>query len=223
MGAVEERGIVIGLTFDRPLESILLLGAHPDDIEIGALGLVSRLADRHNDAVFTFVILTGSEDRKDEAEKSMVALLGNRASMVTADFRDGFLPYDDPAGAKQVIRETAESSNHEIVVSPWEGDRHQDHAFVATLARQIFRDHLILEYEIPKYDGDLGRPQLLLPLTSLEAARKVEHLTTHFVSQQEKDWYNPEAFRAIMRLRGIESKAESGFAEAFHVSKMWMS
>lgn len=220
---MEERRPVIGLTFDRQLQSVLLLGAHPDDIEIGALGLVSRLAEQHSDALFTAVILTGSEERKTEADKSMIALLGDRVSMMFADFRDGFLPYDDPSGVKQALRDAVDSSSQQLVVSPWEGDRHQDHAFVGTLAEQIFRDHLILGYEIPKYDGDLGHPQLFVPLTSAEASAKVEHLTSHFVSQQEKDWYEADSFRSIMRVRGIESKAGSGYAEAFHVSKMWMS
>lgn len=222
MGSLEERRIVIGLVFDRPVTEVLCLGAHPDDIEIGALGLLRRLAERHEEAFFRFVVLTGNDGRHTEAEQSMASLFGERASLHMGNFRDGFLPYEASAEAKRFVRSAIGDSTPQVVLTPREDDRHQDHAFVASLAQQLLRDHLILEYEIPKYDGDLGRPQAFVALTEEEAEAKVRHLEEHFGSQHEKNWYDDSGFRALMRLRGIESNSPSGYAEAFHVSKLWL-
>lgn len=214
---------MIGLVPDRPVKEVLCLGAHPDDIEIGALGLLRRLAERHEEADFSFVILTGNDERYAEAEQSMTSLLGERGSLQMGSFQDGFLPYEAPAEAKRFVRAAIGESTPQVVLTPREDDRHQDHAFVAGLARQLLRDHLILEYEIPKYDADLGRPQTFVPLSEVEVQTKVEHLTRHFVSQRNKSWYDESGFRALMRIRGIEINSPSGYAEAFHVSKLQLS
>ena len=198
----------------------MCLGAHPDDIEIGAAGTLRRLADRHSDARFTFVVLTGDQRRRAEAEESMRSLLGDRVTLHMAAFRDGYLPYEDPAAVKDFLRQIADLAAAQIVFAPNEGDRHQDHAFVTELANQIFRDHLILGYEIAKYDGDLGSPQAFVALTEDEVQAKVEHLANHFATQRTKHWYTKDGFRALMRIRGIESNSPGGFAEAFYVPKL---
>ena len=197
----------------------MCLGAHPDDIEIGAAGTLRRLADRHSDARFTFVVLTDDRRRRAEAEESMKSLLGDRVTLHMAAFRDGYLPYEDPAAVKDFLKQS-DLAAAQIVFAPNEGDRHQDHAFVAGLANQIFRDNFILGYEIAKYDGDLGSPQVFVALTEDEVKAKVEHLASHFATQQTKQWYTEDGFRALMRIRGIESNSPSGFAEAFYVSKL---
>jgi len=211
---------LIGLTFDRPLETVVCLGAHPDDIEIGAAGTLRRLADRHSDARFTFVVLTGDQRRRVEAEESMRSLLGNRATLHMGTFRDGYLPYEDPAAVKDFLKQISDLSAAQVVFAPNEWDRHQDHSFVARLTNQILRDHFVLGYEVVKYDGGLGSPQVFVALTADEAQAKEEHLASHFASQQTKHWYTSDGFRALMRIRGIESNSPSGFAEAFYVAKL---
>lgn len=220
MGGLEERHRVKGLNLLPPIQRVVCLGAHPDDIEIGAWGLIDRLASIDGDATFHFVVLTGTETRRSEAENSIEALLGERGTLHTGEFRDGHLPYDDPAAVKQFIRETTGSLAPQVVIAPNEADRHQDHAFVSRLSEQIFRDQLILGYEILKYDGDLGRPQVFVALTEEQAAAKSKHLHDHFPSQLGKDWFSDDAFWALLRMRGIECKSPSGLAEAFYAPKI---
>lgn len=222
MGPLAKRPLVIRLTFERQLDSILCVGAHPDDVEIGATGLLGRLASRYPEARFTIAIFTGDLERQHESEQSAKALFGSRATIHQGSFRDGFLPFEDPSGAKDFLREVTNGLSADLVIAPREHDRHQDHAFVSRLVDQLQRDHLVVEYEIAKYDGDLGRPQVFLPLTDDEVAAKVDHLLTHFGSQRSKRWYTEDALRALLRLRGIESNSPSGYAEAFHVSKLWV-
>ena len=199
---------------------VLCLAAHADDIEIGAAGTLRHLADHHSDARFTFVVFTGDQQRRVEAEGSIRSLLGDRATLHMATFRDGYLPYEDPAAVKDYLRHVPDIKAADLVFAPITNDLHQDHAFVAHLADQILRDHLILGYEIAKYDGDLGHPQAFVALTEEEVQAKVEHLAGHFASQHMKPWYTEDGFMALMRIRGIESNSPSGFAEAFDVSKL---
>lgn len=210
---------MIGLTFDRPLATVACLGAHPDDIEIGSAGTLRRLAALDSDTRFIFIVLTGDEQRREEAEESMNSLLGDRASLHMAPFRDGYLPYEDPAAVKGFLQQIEDLAAAQVVFAPNRGDRHQDHAFAARLVDQILRDHLVLGYEIAKYDGDLGRPQAFVALSEDEVKAKEDHLMTHFATQRTKHWYASDGFRALMRIRGIEANSPSGFAEAFHVSK----
>lgn len=217
---MERRTRLIGVVFDQPIRDIHCIGAHADDIEIGAAGLVARLADRHPDAKFRFVVLSGDDDRRLEAEESMVDLVGGRGDLIMKLSTDNLIPYEDPTAVKAFLRSAAATSTPQIVIAPRREDRHQDHSFVASLVDQIYRDHLVLSYEIPKYDGDLGRPRVFVPLTNTEMEAKVEHLLGHFGSQQDKAWYSPDLFRSLMRIRGVECNSPSGFAEAFYISKM---
>lgn len=207
------------LVLEPPITRVVCLGAHPDDIEIGAWGLIGHIASRNEDAFFDFVVLTGDSRRRTEGENSMRSLLGERAALHAADFRDGHLPYDDPSGVKQFVRESV-VADPQLVIAPHVEDRHQDHSFVSLLASQVFRDHLTFGYEILKYDGDLGRPQAFVALSEEQVSAKVAHIHDHFSSQRAKDWFDDSSFRALMRLRGIECKSPGGYAEAFYVSKL---
>jgi LmbE family N-acetylglucosaminyl deacetylase len=214
-----QRHQVIRLELPASLRHVICVGAHPDDIEIGAAATLSMLAERIEGLTFTFVILSGDETRDREARASAEDLLGDRVAVHHGRFRDGHLPYDAPGEAKDFLRSATEGPA-ELVVAPNRMDLHQDHAFAADLAHQVYRDHLILGYEIVKSDGDLGRPQVYNAFDADVAERKVAHLMTHFQSQSEKPWYTPDAFGALMRLRGVESGSPHSNAEAFYVSKL---
>jgi len=199
---------------------VVCLGAHADDIEIGAGGTIATLADRHPDTEFVFIVMSAAGERLSEAMESAERLLGDRVVCHVGSFTDGYLPYADAAGVKDFIRSAANGIAPDLVLAPHSADKHQDHRFVADLALQVFRGPLILEYEIVKFDGDLGQPNLFVPLTAEAAAFKLDHLATSFPSQHDKPWYAKEAFEALLRVRGIESQSDSGLAEAFHATKV---
>lgn len=211
---------MIGLQFDRDLQAVLCIGAHPDDIEIGASGLVVSLARKNPACRFLFVIAAGSGVREEEAEVSAKNLLGDRVDLVFGHLDDGMLPYGHPVETKELIRSASSSIEADLVIAPHIGDRHQDHRFVGELSHQIFRSQMILEYEIPKLEGDLGTPSIYHPMTTEEAAAKVDHLSAHFESQQQKPWYHEEMFTGLMRIRGTECLAADGYAEAFHANRV---
>ena len=202
----------------RTLE-ILCLGAHCDDIEIGCGATLMRLADEQPVHV-TWAILSSTPARAAEARKSATLFLrkarGRRAQIHS--FRDGFLP-----AHWQEVKECFEALKRlprpDLVFTHERDDRHQDHRVVCELTWNTFRDHLILEYEIPKFDGGLGQPNLYVPVTTTLAERKSRQLLSAYKSQVEKPWFSAETFRGLMRLRGLESNAEDGFAEAFHARK----
>lgn len=210
----------VQLSFGAPLRTVVCLGAHADDIEIGAYGTVATLASAHPDAAFVFVVVSGTGERADEAQASARAMLGDRVTIRTGDFVDGYVPYRDPGGVKDLIRSATSGTTPDLVIAPHRSDLHQDHRFVAELAGQLFRGPQILGYEIVKFDGDLGAPNIFVPLAGDVVAAKVAHLASHFPSQEDKPWYTRDAFEAIMRIRGIESLAPSGFAEAFYATKV---
>jgi LmbE family N-acetylglucosaminyl deacetylase len=200
---------------------VLCLGAHPDDIEIGCGGTVLALARARPDARFHWVVLAAGGGRRREAEASAAEFLagGGGHRVVLESFRDGFLPYEGGAVKERFERLKGEVDPH-LVLTHARRDRHQDHRLVCELTWNTFRDHLILEYEIPKYDGDLGAPNLFVPLSRELAARKVELLLRHFGSQRSRDWFDAETFHGLMRLRGVEARSPSGLAEAFHAPKL---
>ncbi|HUO80333.1 MAG TPA: PIG-L deacetylase family protein [Steroidobacteraceae bacterium] len=203
----------------RPLR-VLCIGAHADDIEIGAGGTVLTLAARQPLAV-TWLVLSADGERDAEARRSARAFLSRSRSQRLRLFRyrDGYFP-----AHWQAIKESFEGVKREaqfdLVLTHARDDLHQDHRLCNELTWNTFRDHLILEYEIPKFDGDLGRPNVYQPLTRAAAARKVRLLLRHFASQRSKRWFTADLFWALMRLRGVESNAPSGFAEAFHGRKL---
>ena len=205
----------------KPPLRVVCLGAHPDDIEIGALGTILTLAERYPSAMFTFVVLTGSSLRSQEAAESASAALGDRVALHTASFRDNVLPYEDPVAAKGFVRDVvADVEEVDLVLAPRKDDAHQDHRFVAALASQLLRGPTILGYEIAKFDGDLTPPNVFVPLDGVIVERKLDHLDRHFPSQHDKPWYTRDAFAALLRIRGIEALSGSGFAEAFHGAKV---
>lgn len=204
---------------DQPLQ-VLCLGAHSDDIEIGCAGTLLRwLAERAQLSV-TWVVFSAPGERAAEARRSARALL-RRASaldLVIGDFADARLP-SEWGRAKDFVSDVARRCRPDVVLTHRLEDRHQDHRLVAELSWQAWRDQLILEYEIPKYEADLGQPNVYVPLSPALAQRKLRHLMTHFGSQRSKDWFSESTFRALMALRGLECRAPSGQAEAFHLRK----
>ena len=199
---------------DRPLH-LVCLGAHPDDIEIGAGGTILALAAEGRLASATWLVLTGSGERADEARRAAAAAVAPLDPDVRiAGLRDGYLP-DAWGAAKDAVEALRRDIDPDLVLTHRVDDAHQDHRVVAELTTTAFRDHLVLEYEIPKWDGDIGRPNVYLPLTGDTMARKVDLLRASFPSQAGRDWFGEDTFRALARLRGMECRAPEGLAEAF--------
>jgi LmbE family N-acetylglucosaminyl deacetylase len=202
--------------------TVLCLGAHSDDLEIGCAGTLMRLLAECRDVRCHWIVLSGggSEERAGEARASAHELLGEAAAVVDVrDFRDAFFPYDG-ARVKEHFEEVKHRVQPDIVLTHSREDLHQDHRLVAELTWNTFRDHLILEYEVPKYDGGLGSPNLFVPLSHQVVAGKVQLLMTHFASQRCNQWFSGDTFRGLLRLRGLECNAPSGYAEAFYCRKV---
>jgi LmbE family N-acetylglucosaminyl deacetylase len=204
---------------NRPL-NILCLGAHSDDLEIGCAGAIMEWLKQYMRTNVVWVVLSATNERAKEARLSAGALLRAAAAkrIVLGEFTDGHFP-SEIRQVKSFFEQIKSSMRPDLILTHHLEDRHQDHRITAELTWQTWRDHLILEYEIPKYEGDLGQPNLYVPLSPHIAARKVRHLLRHFGSQRSRSWFRKDAFDAIMRLRGIECQAESGLAEAFHARK----
>jgi LmbE family N-acetylglucosaminyl deacetylase len=199
---------------------ILCLGAHSDDIEIGCGGTILRLlAERKADV--DWIVFSANPARAREARKAAALFLRGAASsrVVVKRFRDGFFPAQF-AAIKEEFEKLKKKVSPDLILSPYRHDAHQDHRTVAELAWNTFRDHFILEYEIPKYDGDLGTPPFFVPLTEAACRKKVVFLLEAFRSQAGRRWFGEDTFRSLLRLRGIESNASSGLAEAFHCRKV---
>ena len=210
------------LTFSKastePLR-ILCLGAHSDDIEIGCGGTLLQLARTYGALQFHWVVLSAVGDRRLEAIKGAELFTsGASKQLMLKEFRDGFLPYSGEC-VKDFFESLKNVANPDLIFTHCQGDAHQDHRLVSELTWNTFRNHLILEYEIPKYDGDLGRPSSFCALDAPITEQKVAHLFNTFKSQSSKPWFARETFFGLMRLRGMESNAPSGYAEAFHVRK----
>ena len=206
--------------FDRVRE-VLCLGAHCDDIEIGCGGLLSTLALAQPQARFRFVVMAGSAERTAETHNALERLLpaGRGFDLQVLGFRDGFFPADWER-IKAAFEGLKAGPLPDLVLTHYGDDRHQDHRVVNELTWNTFRNHLVLEYEIPKWDSDLGRPQVFLPLDAPTVDRKVNALLEAFASQRARNWFTEDLFRGFMRMRGMECNAPSGFAEAFHVRKL---
>ena len=198
---------------------ILCLGAHCDDIEIGCGGTVMRLAEEYIDLDIKWIVFTSDPERKLEASRSADHFLSNISSREVhlLDNRDGFLPYEG-ARVKDLF-EDLKRFKPDVIFTHFRHDLHQDHRCVCDLTWNTFRNHFILEYEIPKYDGDLGSPNFFIPLDHAVASRKVEALQRYYPSQSGKHWFDKETFFSLMRIRGMESASESRFAEGFYLRK----
>lgn len=204
-----------------PLRRVLAIGAHSDDIEIGCGGTLLAIARAHPECRFTWLVMTGGRERQAEAAASARAFLPDAPPhMVFGGLRDGYLPYQDAVAGKDLIHGVRDQADPQLVFTQRRADMHQDHRFCGEVAHQAFRGVTILEYEIPKWDGDLGVPNLLVPLDGDLVRRKVDHLMTHFASQRGKGWFTPDTFMGLMRIRGVEASAPSGFAEGFDARKL---
>lgn len=210
-----------GQTFAGQIRTVLCLGAHCDDIEIGAAGLMMSLIEHNPGIEVRWHVFGGTGERAAETRNAAAVLLDGaaRSEVEFSDFRNSYFPAQ-VAAIKDEVEKLKLSLRPDLVLTHCRDDLHQDHRIVNELTWNAFRDHLLLEYEIPKYDGDLGRPNFYVPLTEPVARRKVDTLMECFVSQRERHWFAPDLFMALMRLRGMECNSPSGLAEAFHVRKI---
>jgi len=212
----------VSLGAGQELESVLVVGCHVDDVEIGCGGTLLTLVERHPDVEVTWVVLSAEGARAGEARAGAAAFLAgaNRPPrLVLESFRDGFFPYVG-GDVKEVFERLKDEVSPQVIFTHTGADLHQDHRLVAELTWNTFRDHLILEYEIPKYDADLSSPNVFVPLTEETARRKVEALLECFPSQRPKHWFSEDLFLGLMRLRGMESASPTGLAEGFRCRKL---
>ena len=200
---------------------LLCLGAHADDIEIGCGGTVLRLGAEVPDLVVRWIVFSGMGEREVEARSSATAFLKNasQAQIEVLGFRDGYFPFQGTQ-IKDWFEALKRDFDPSLVLTHCQGDAHQDHRLLAELTHNTFRDHLVLEYEIPKYDGDLGNPGLFVTLTQAQVRQKVEIISRHYASQRGRSWFSDETFVAMARLRGINCNAAEGMAEAFYARKI---
>jgi LmbE family N-acetylglucosaminyl deacetylase len=199
------------------VRSMVAFGAHPDDIEIAAGGMLLTVAAANPGMRVHYVLLTGTPERQAEARAAAAAFLPD----ADLTFALHTLPDGRLSGhwnvVKQHLQDAAETLDPDVVLCPWIGDAHQDHRLIAELVPTAFRRAFVLQYEIPKWDGDLGRPNLLLPLADGVARRKVDLLHASYPSQKARDWWDDEVFLGLARLRGMECR--SRYAEGFFSSK----
>jgi len=203
-----------------PLQ-IFCVGAHSDDIEIGCGGTILRLVEQYPNCVVHWVVLNAVGVRADEARRGAALFAGQNAiqDIVLKTFKDGFMPFVG-GEVKAAFEELKGKVSPDIIFTHNRSDSHQDHRLVAELTWNTFRDHLILEYEIPKYDGDMGQPSVFVPLADEVCQKKVRYIIETFQSQHAKPWFIESTFLAVMRLRGMECNAASGYAEAFYSRKL---
>jgi len=208
-------------TSAQPPRRILCLGAHCDDIEIGCGGTVLRLLESHNDCEVYWLVFTSTPERKREAEQAADLFLKRAKSkrVMIRDYRDGFLPYSGPA-VKDEFESLKREFSPDLILTHYRHDLHQDHRLICELTWNTFRDHLILEYEIPKYDGDFGSPNFFVELDERLVEAKLDLLFRAFKSQDGKHWFTRDLFSAVMRLRGMEANSPTCFAEGFYARKM---
>jgi LmbE family N-acetylglucosaminyl deacetylase len=211
---------MIGLSAARAPRLILCLGAHSDDIEIGCGGTLLALIKRYPAARFVWAVFSGDARRAAEASASARAYLrGVDHAVVLSAFRDGFFP-SQLESIKERFEALKTDFAPDVIFTHRSDDAHQDHRTLSQLTWNTFRDHLILEYEIPKWDGDLKTPNIYVPLPPVIVKRKTALLMRHFGTQRNKHWFTPETFNGLMRIRGLECASPSGYAEGFHSRKM---
>ena len=205
----------------RGILRLLCLGAHSDDIEIGCGGTIQRVVAEVPGLVVRWIVFSGGERRGTEARNSAAAVLENvsEKQIEILGFRDGYFP-SERADIKDFFEAVKRDFDPSLILTHWQNDAHQDHRLLAELTFNTFRDHLVLEYEIPKYDGDLGNPNFFVPLTRAQLQSKIDNISCHFVSQRGRNWFVDETFVAMARLRGIGCNAPEGVAEAFYARKI---
>lgn len=199
---------------------LLCLGAHCDDIEIGCGGTILRYLTMYPDASVFWVVFSGDSVRSEEAKQSAKLFFGPKADdrIVVKQFRDSFFPYVG-GEIKDFFKSLQGIYDPDLIFTHYRHDLHQDHRTISELTWNTFRDHFILEYEIPKWDGDLGQPNFFVPLNKDAVEKKLAIILNCYKSQHKREWFSRDTFSALMRLRGIESKSPSRFAEAFYCRK----
>lgn len=212
---------MIRLTPEKGVLQILCLGCHSDDIEIGCGGTIFRLLTEYPNSLVHWVVFGAIGTRAVEAKHAASQFVDplRLKSLILKTFPDGFMPFVG-ADVKMVFEELKQIVSPDLIFTHQRKDAHQDHRLVSELTWNTFRDHLILEYEIPKYDGDMGRPGVFVPLPSEICEKKVQLIMDTFRSQSGKRWFQRETFFSLMRLRGMECNAASGYAEAFYSRKI---
>jgi LmbE family N-acetylglucosaminyl deacetylase len=205
---------------NRPVTA-LFLGAHSDDIEIGCGGTVLRLLEQGHELHVCWVVFSANSERRVEAEKSADIFLAGAVTkeIIVKDFKESFFPYNG-VEIKASFEDLKQRISPDIIFTHYRNDLHQDHRLISELTWNTFRDHLILEYEIVKYDGDIGSPNVFVHLSEEICAKKSKLLINNFMSQHSHHWFTEETFRAILRLRGIESNAPQKWAEGFYGRKI---
>lgn len=199
---------------------VLAIGAHSDDIEIGAGATLLRLVDSGVRLEVCWAVLTSDDARETEARNSATELLGSALStLVVGRLRESYLPYV-AMEAKDFINSLRERIEPDVIFTHCRHDLHQDHRFVSELVSNAFRNHLMFEFEIPKYDGDLGSPNIFFEISEAQLQRKITHLHKHFPSQATKFWFDERLFSGLARIRGVESRSTSGLAEGFYCRKL---
>lgn len=212
--------IHLALTQDTALKRVLCLGAHCDDVEIGMGATLAMLAAARPDIDIRICVLTSDDTRKGESQAALTEFLqGHGAWEVDFQaFRNGHFPWQGTQIKSHI--ESYKAFDPQIVFTHYRGDHHQDHRTVSELTANTFRDHLVLEYEILKYDPDLGNPNVFVPITQEQLERKIDILMRSFASQHDKQWFTPDVFRSMARIRGVHGASRTGHAEAFYSSKM---
>lgn len=215
---------MLKLNFNEESDSVsrvLCLGSHCDDIEIGCGGTILKLIENYKNIVVYWVVFSSNSQRESEAYESANKFLINAKAktIVIKKFRDGFFPFI-AIEVKEFFNQLQQDFQPDLIFTHYRNDLHQDHRLISDLTWNTFRNHLILEYEIPKYDGDLGNPNFFVHLSKFTCGDKIKYILDSFQSQKEKHWFTEETFSSILRLRGIESNAPSRYAEAFYCRKV---
>jgi LmbE family N-acetylglucosaminyl deacetylase len=218
---------MLGLLIESPpgrVLRVLCIGAHCDDLEIGCGGTLLALQASQRRVTIDYALLSGTAERRREAASAMRNIVKppNRGELLHAEFTDGRFPAEYGA-IKDWFEALKRRPRPDVIFCHERGDRHQDHRIVNEMVWNTFRDHLVLEYETPKWDGGLGEPNVYVPLTSLQAKRKADVLLKSYPSQRGRDWFTRDTFLALLRLRGVECRSSSGYAEAFHGRKLQLT
>jgi LmbE family N-acetylglucosaminyl deacetylase len=210
----------LSLSGGASLRRVLAIGCHADDVEIGCGATLLALTRERPDVEVTWVVLGAQGNRAAEASASAEAFMASaaRAEVVVHGFRDAFMPYHGES-VKEAFEEL-KRVEPDLVLTHTRADLHQDHRLACELTWNTFRDHLVLEYEIPKVDGDLGTPNLFVPVSEEDAREKVDRLLAAYGSQRDKHWFDRDVFLGLMRIRGMECRSPSGYAEAFVARKV---
>ncbi len=205
---------------DKP-SKILCLGAHSDDIEIGCGGSILKLLEEEQNIEIHWIVFSSNEERENEARNSADLFLANAKykNIIIKNYRDAFFPYIGEE-IKSYFEELKQSVDPDLIFTHYRMDLHQDHRIISELTWNTYRNHLILEYEIIKYDGDLGSPNFFIQLNKKICDTKIDYIFQCFETQGKRSWFTEDAFHSIMRIRGVESNAPDKYAEAFYCRKM---